>query len=438
MKEWNIMSKATDLSGISFTCGYYPLDDENLSRFYVDTKEARGIDVLNNLLLDFEILPQEYKIYQQVAFLGHIGSGKSTLLYQLEKALSSDYNVIRFSVQELLDINNISFSDLICVMFERTLFTFKDSFTKKDIKLQQRILDMWYATTQIEKADWHASEIDVDATAGVGISSKLVELMTKLTSSIKYGSEMKEKVTLEIKNDINKYIAALNDLLQCVCNMNNKSVLFLFEDLEKISVDCAEEIFVNRSDYFRRINAGMLLTTPIYLKYNLNFINALKQNFTCYEICPMIAVTDKNHVPLRAAVDTMKKIVYKRVDESLIDEEVLKKMILASGGVLRDLFSMLTNASKKAKSEQRTKIEEIDYEYAFDKLQIEYSDVLREEYLDIILSVYNNPDGLVQNKDDYFKLMKQEVIIEYNCEQWRGVHPAVIKYLEKKHLLEMR
>lgn len=86
-------------------------------------------------------------------------------------------------------------------------------------------------------------------------------------------------------------------------------------------------------------------------------------------------------------------------------------------------------------SKGRTKIEQDDYEHAFEKLQIEYSNVLIDEYLPIIRSVYNNPDGLIQNTGDFFELMKQEVIIEYNCEQWRGIHPAVIKYLQDKHLL---
>lgn len=436
MKVWKVMNKAITLSAISVTCGYYPLDNDELSQFYVDTKEARGVDVLGNLLLDFDTLPQVYEIYQQIPFFGHVGSGKSTLLYQLEKLLSENYTVIRFSVQELLDINKMSFSDLICVMFERILFTFKDDFKHREYELQKRILDMWDATTTIEKDSWRNSEIDVEGSGKIGLSTKLVEFMTKLTSSIKFGSQIKEKVTLEIKNDVNKYISALNELLQSACAINNnKPILFLFEDLEKISVDSAEEIFINRSDYFRRIKAGMLLTTPIYLKYNLKFKNALKQHFTYYETCPMIAVVDKHGNSRDIAVKTIKNIVYKRVDESLINEEVLKQMILSSGGVLRDLFSMLTSAAKKALSKGRTKIEQDDYEHAFEKLQIEYSNVLIDEYLPIIRSVYNNPDGLIQNTGDFFELMKQEVIIEYNCEQWRGIHPAVIKYLQDKHLL---
>lgn len=33
MKVWKVMSKATTLSAISVTCGYYPLDNDELSQF---------------------------------------------------------------------------------------------------------------------------------------------------------------------------------------------------------------------------------------------------------------------------------------------------------------------------------------------------------------------------------------------------------------------
>lgn len=433
------MGKATNLAEIRATCRYFPLDSDDLSSFYIDTKEARGVDVLQKLILDFEQIPM---VYQQILFLGHIGAGKSTLLYQLEKTLSSSYYVIRFSVQDLLDINTITFSDLMCVMYERILHTFQDKLDDR-FAILQRIYESWNNTITKETSSFKDYEMEIDAEGRLGLTTRLVKLMTRLISSIKVGSQIKETISCEIKNDINKYIEMLNDLIAQITKVESKPILLMFEDLEKISEKSANDIFILQSDYFHRIKTRMLLTTPIYLKYSLDFKSAISYNFTSYEICPMIAVIEKNsnHISSNGyatAIEIMKSIVYARVEEDLIDDETLTKIIKSSGGVFRDLFGMLCEASKNAQLNHRRIINEYDYIVAFNKLQEEYGNVITEEYLPIIEKVYRNPHSLVQNTNSFLKLMKHEIIIEYNCEQWRGIHPAVVEYVNNKKLLDLR
>jgi len=95
---------------------------------------------------------------------------------------------------------------------------------------------------------------------------------------------------------------------------------------------------------------------------------------------------------------------------------------------LRDLLYLLREAARSCNSGVIT---ERDIELAFQVLQDRYLNELRESQVNTILRVYNNPRCLVQD-DDELELMRAEVIIEYNCEQWRGIHPAVIKGLDKR------
>jgi len=102
------MEKAKNLAEIRITCMNYALDSDDLAKFYVDTSEARGVDMLNRLSHWLDYAPG---IYPHILYMGHKGSGKSTLLYQLEQNLSGSYKIIRYSVQESLDMEDMEDAD---------------------------------------------------------------------------------------------------------------------------------------------------------------------------------------------------------------------------------------------------------------------------------------------------------------------------------------
>ena len=208
----------------------------------------------------------------------------------------------------------------------------------------------------------------------------------------------------------------------------------MFEDLEKIPQNCANQIFDDNGAYFKEIKLNMLLTTPIYLKYSMKFKNIISQNFTATERCPMIAITDAYGKDSELGFETMRNIVYARISKDLIDEDVLNTVISYSGGVLRDLLLMITEASREC---QTNSISINDIEYAFSKLQESYCDGLRSRHVEIINKVYHNPYGLIEDEDE-LNLMHTEVIIEYNGEQWKGIHPAVVSYFDKRGLLKKK
>ena len=243
------MNKATKISEIVQTCRYYPLDNDNLAKFYIDTSKARGVDVLGRLKNVFELIPN---IHQQVLFLGHIGAGKSTLLYQLEKSLENEYKVIRFSVQQLLDTETITFADLLCVMYERILNSCGSSIEHKKDKLEE-IYNSWHQTVIKESENIIEGNLTVTGEAGIGFKTKLVNLFAKLTSAIKVGAKNRTIIRETIENDILDYIHMLNELIQIINDSESKPLLLMFEDLEKIPKKNAEDIFINKRSEERRV-----------------------------------------------------------------------------------------------------------------------------------------------------------------------------------------
>lgn len=434
MKVREQMEKASKISEINITCRYYPLDTEELTKFYVDTSKARGVDVLSDLKNSFCLMPN---IYQQVLFLGHIGSGKSTLLYQLEQSLQDKYKILRFSVQELLDINRVTMSDLLCAMYQVVLRSCDDLSKEENASLTE-VYKTWYDNIVKETEYSEDASIQLSVEAGVSVKTVFLNLLSKFNGSLKYGTVDKTKITSRIEKDVDDYIDMLNELIAISDAHCSKPLLLMFEDLEKIPEDIAKDIFLTKAYYFRKIKANMLLTTPIYLKYYPEYRNIISQNYSGSVRCPIIAVVDPiTNSPSNVGVSILKELVWKRVSEELIEENALESAILFSGGVIRDLLWIICEAAKVCVASKKEIIEQENIQYAFEKLQEIYGDGLREDKIEKIQRVYKNPYSLI-NDDEELNLMRSEIIIEYNCKQWRGIHPAVAEHLIQLGALERK
>lgn len=431
------MDKAKNLAEIRRTCANYPLDRDELTHFYVDTSKARGVDMLTRLTKHFDYVPN---IYQQVLYLGHRGSGKSTILYQLEQKLNSVYEIIRYSVQEMLDIKNLTLVDLLFSMYERIFFIYANIIKDddSDYEIINTIYEKWYSATKIEEETHKKSTISVDFGGEVKPSIKIAKLFAKLNTAFRFNTSEKEIVLTNVKNSIPDYILYLNQLIELISKKVGKPLLFMFEDLEKISRPSAQTLFLDQAKYIPMIKAHLLLTTPIYFKYSMEFRRDTMQYFPDTERCPMISLTDAQKNKNEYGYKTMKEIVYARVQENLIDEDTLELAITYSGGVIRDLFAIIREASLSSEINGKLNISKEDIENAFVAFQETFSDIVHDVHIPVIENVYQNPQGPICTSDLLIELMCAEVIIEYNGEQWRGVHPAVSAYLEKRGILNCK
>jgi len=428
------MEKAKNLAEIRITCMNYALDSDDLAKFYVDTSEARGVDMLNRLSHWLDYAPG---IYPHILYMGHKGSGKSTLLYQLEQNLSGSYKIIRYSVQESLDMEDMEFTDLLFSMYEQ-VYNSCSQFLMEHSEFYENlsnVLRTWNSSIEKETEFYNEEGTERIRETSANIHSKIVALFSKLSNILKNGTSEKTIIRDNFSNDSRKYIDSFNKLMQIAAAYHGKPILLIIDDLEKISRNSSDKIFFKQSRSFPELKTHLLLAAPIYLKYSDEFSRIHSQYFSIIERCPMIAVANVDGTDNDIGIKTMKDIVYARVSDDLIDDKVLKTAVVYSGGIIRDLFKMLCEASLLCEIDERTTITAEDIERAFTALQESLSDVLRDKHLDALRYVYRNPRGLVMFSDVLTDLLCEEIIVEYNGEQWRGVHPAVVAFLDKYNFL---
>lgn len=432
MRTEGIMTtKATKLEEIIQTCGYYPLSTDDLAKFYVNTDDARGVNLLQELKTVFSLIPG---LYPQILCLGHRGAGKSTMFFQLTKELENNYDIVSFSIQDSFDMEKITFTDLLCLIYKTLLEKYKDEL--EDQGALQQIYDLWYSTQAEEMVERRKSDLSVKAEAEGGLVTKVLKLVAQVTSSLNFSSESRTILTRCIQRHIVDYIDSLNHLMVALEESIPKPILMIIDDLDKISMTSTKDIFIEHSMYLKKIRLRLVLTAPIWLKYMPEYVS-YSVNYTRIVRYPMIAVVNSEYDVSPKGYQALKQIALARIDEALVSGKALELAIFMSGGQIRDLLMLLSNAALYCLSYGTSNIiDEIAVRKAFQNLQESFEDRLRTADAELLQKIIQSPQKLLDiSPDQLYDLMYSGVILEYNGMQWRGVHPAAMACLVKSGLM---
>jgi hypothetical protein len=130
----------------------------------------------------------------------------------------------------------------------------------------------------------------------------------------------------------------------------------------------------------------------------------------------------------------------------LFEPEQMTRLIIASGGNLRDLFTLVNYAADTATLRSSDKIGAGDATAAIVNLRSDYQGrlgqspydpetVKYEDKADRLLKIYNSdkvadiPDAVL------YSLLNARAVQEFNGQRWFGVHPLVVDILAKQNRL---
>ncbi|MCP4131502.1 MAG: hypothetical protein GY754_11035 [bacterium] len=435
--------KAGDLNAIDKTLELRPLNAGNYDEYYVMTKAGRGDDQTSKLIRRFQNLDENRDL--KILFSGFKGSGKSTELARLKKELETDFLINVFSVIDELDPTNVTIAEiLISVM--TNLFAFADEY--KEIKLSKKLvknIEGWLDTVVTEKVRYNYinGEIETKADIGTGFL-KIFNVGLKLKSDFKSGARFKTIVRGEERKHLPELILNCNLLLgeikQQLGKINKKNIIFIIDDLEKVDLEVAENIFYNNAKQMTSLVGCFIYTFPISLVYNQKY-NIIRSEFHDTVPLPMIMVHDKEGKDFKNGIDSIAGIVYRRVEEHLISKTLLSQFIRMSGGVLRDLFRMLHLAAYNALEDGREAISKKDFSVSFSVLKTDYyntisynekTDMSAEDYYKILADCYNDPNKRPLDVKGSMDLKHNLCILGFNGDGWFDVHPVVKEILLEK------
>lgn len=428
------MERATDLRGVIRVTKLQPLKGSDFDQFFVETDAARGQNSALSLSDFFLANIDEPK---KALFMGHRGSGKSTELYRFGKYIENEFKVINFSIKEETDIRDLEYSDLIFVILRRL---YKEAVNDK-IPVNEHILDnldhYWNDEKLIENLKINKASIDT----GSGVKGGFWNFISlHISGVLSTGSETKTVVREHIKPRLSQLIISANDFIKNITDeykKRGKALILVIEDLDKLDLAVAEELFLKRANILVSFQLHMVYTFPIFLHYTPNF-NEIESSFDHYEMLSMMKVVHKDGVtPCTEGRLMIREIINKRADLTLFDKDALEFVIVKSGGSLRHLFEMLQNAvlDTRVRNRNATSMDLKGAENAYQKLRNYFERTIASEHIDTLKEVYNSPDKKPMQNPKLKEMLNCMAVIEYNGVRWCSLHPAVEDILKEKNLI---
>jgi hypothetical protein len=448
--------KATTLREI-----YAAFDPAPMSRadvgtdFYVsDLNSTRGGDRIQQLELS---LSRAHGMSHCKAFvMGHAGVGISTELTRLETAVSGKFRVLRLSANTDFDpVNFRPFDFLLRIalgLAATTALSVKDGGADAKISpdLTKDILD-WFA---VEKSTIKTGyDVSLSASAGLGPGpeswwAKLLGLNAKVSAEAKTSSgrskelvEYREKNGAQLLALANKVLDECNALLRTA---SGHEWLIIGDDFDKpgIPPERLRDFFSTYGNLIRDLRAHLILDLPVSLGHS-TVSNYLPPNFNTPLNFPDTPVYTREHTPHAAGRNAIQRIIETRADAALFDQGQIDRLIVASGGNIRDLFGLIIEATTRAdlRAAAPPIITAADVTPAIALFRKKYRDQLGttpydiekvtvEEKLRKLISIYTNAPLANVPDSALYSLLHARAVQEFNGDYWYGVHPLTVDFLE--------
>jgi hypothetical protein len=448
---------ATDLDHLYRTLRPEPLiEKEEFKSYYrPQVNEVRGEDAAAGLWLK---LRQAYGTLPFRAFLmGHPGVGKSTETTRLLEHVEDQYVGVRLNVATELNPASFKVFDVLLLMLARLA---ERADEMRAIPLEGMLsahlvsdIQQWFAPEQVKKTRTGTIGVEVEAGAGVKGGSPWAALLGFFASAkadAKYAAERKTETVeyhLQKLPDLvdycNRLILVCDETLQA---KTGKEWLLVVEDLDKtvISPPQLQELFLQYGNVFQDLRVNMIFTIPVWLAYSSEANRLPLKRYTIHDT----PVYDQQHNPHESGRAAVQTVLEARVSPSLFAPGQMTRLIVASGGNLRDLFELVLDAGEGARlrnplamvigpDDARAAIAKMRREYRmrlgqspYDLHQIPYSEKLLR-----LIAVYNSASDNDVPDPVLYSLLRSRAVEEFNGEGWYGIHPLVVDILkDQQHL----
>ena len=430
------------LRKIRQSCDLGPLTGSDLDTYWVDTDDARDPlrSVRDNLRQRLEDREDT-----KILFYGPGGSGKSTELNKLVKEMDGEYLVVNFSVREEMNLADINSEDIILVMMERLAAIAADAGLDVDTEALEGINDYFSTFTETQKQESKQS-VEASAEANVAtppILTGLIKLLAGFKAEVRYEARSETSRVAAIRKRPGDLIAYANLLVNAVRQSlpPGQRLLFIVEDLDKLDIARARQVFVENSLTLVSIHTNIIYTIPIFTFHSPD-ASILHTRFHSNLSFPMIKVTGPDG--LRAeGFEVVREIITRRLGQDALTQEALDTLIEKTGGVLQHAFEVVVGATLLRKASVPLGVEQINHSLQRKK----------GEFLTEITLPFEPVPGLERREQLYERLkqclgeqkagkpcrpsgqaidqvlLKSCALVEYNGDRWLGVHPLVQEIL---------
>jgi hypothetical protein len=414
------MNPAVDLEEtiINFDPAHPLTTEEELASFYVD----RGSDARINMKTELLVNKRHGKPIKFL-FTGHKGSGKSTEVNKLCLELDDQFFIVKVNFRKRPDVTYVD------ILVKAAMALFQEANTRGALNAApaQKVTDLWEDIISfVERKIFGAVPIRSDLLGGNDLKLKLSVLGVEFEGKFENEAGTRDQIRKANELRLSEVIDKINLLASAIHLYFTKPVLFVFEDTDKIDLAVAKEIFHDRGPTLTEFNVAAIYLFPIGLRYSTQF-STVKQYFNeNYTWLPNINLVSREGVPNDEGIQLLRKLIARRMQDSLMDEKARTTVINASGGLIRTAISLIRAAAVTALGRNAKKIESSDVERAINRLRGDFTAMLEQRHYAILKA--RHEDKLLSSDQDIQDLLESLALLEYaNGKYWCDIHPLFLQ-----------
>lgn len=403
---------------------------------FVDTDVARGAtDLRNRLLSKFGLSLKTGEFFptlgRHVLLFGPIGCGKSTELMRLRAQLLDTHNPaggklypILFNVRGEIDINNLEYADLFLSLAHAVM----SELDRQHLQVTDEHiagLERWFTEHVLTQDTIKelATQIGSEAEAGGGWPF-LLKLTARFSAVFKNSSTYKDTLREVVRKTFTEFAEAFNRFIRAAeaaihAAGKGQRLLLLVDGTDKIPLKQAQSLFLEDTEQLLGIQALVLYTAPITLKY----VGTTHSKLNSELVLPIIKLASRDGQPFEPGWQAMHDLLDRRIDPGAFASPDLRdRLIETSGGHPRELLRLLALSCEAAEGDT---IESATVDRAIELLAADYRYWLAPEDYTLLAQVDASSGLHLGNDERTRNLLWRLALLQYNDGSWRRANPVV-------------
>jgi hypothetical protein len=366
----------------------------------------------------------------KILFTGQVGSGKSSELEQLwqDQDVANHFERLRFvATEQPLDLHNADMRQLLVALAA--------ALARHVEKAGYHKSGGWKLDDHVDKnlRKWiellaNSYEV-VPPNPGEDPTVQFGAVFMKFSAQLRSEASLRARVRDDDAFGVVELRTLTSDLMTLLRQAAGRPLLIVFDDLDKLSLEAAKDIFFDHIEVLQRLGCSAVITYPYVLNYHKRANAVMTTEPVVLENVKTVHRETPDQ-PIESAIRFFTALIEHRVDRVLISDEAIALAVANCAGIPREFVRILQRAFLLADEYERPRVEAVDVQAAIRFLLRHLTRTTQSEDTRKGLMQIRKHHRLAGPED--WELVQALLAVEYtNDRPWYDVHPILGAYVDE-------